>query len=195
MSQPAPIHAWPALLRGAAGPVPSGRPGRLGPGAYVDDFAVACGVMPAATPLVPPTAIEARLWRAVVDSRAEVESAIATDDGPLIPPAAFRTIEVWTESELCALHALWRVVRERRRDDLRTRLETARDWHLEHTQPDNGTGRPWALHVFLLAGSEEPRLYAETLLHNVRAAAASVEPLTALILHDAAREVEIATAR
>jgi EAL domain-containing protein (putative c-di-GMP-specific phosphodiesterase class I) len=63
------------------------------------------------------------------------------------------------------------------------------EWHLEHTQPDNATNRPWALHVFVRAGAPEARLYAETLLHNATASDARHEPLTRWILLDAAREL------
>ncbi|MEY3022792.1 MAG: hypothetical protein RIS86_1990, partial [Planctomycetota bacterium] len=74
------------------------------------------------------------------------------------------------------------------------RLAEAIGWHLEHTQPDNSTNRPWALHAFLLAddGSGEAALYAETLLGNMRATEARDEPLSRWILADAANELRLA---
>jgi len=128
-------------------------------------------------------------------------------DGPLIAPEAHVTVEVWTESELCALHALGRIVQRRRMAqgdagvagqapfDWRLwhrRLNAARLWHLEHTQPDNATNRPWAVAVFAEAPERESQLYAETLLHNAIVAggqnqrAGGLEPLSSVILLDAA---------
>jgi hypothetical protein len=75
---------------------------------------------------------------------------------------------------------------------LRQRIERAMRWHLEHTQPDNATNRPWALHAFLLEGSPEGRAYAGTLLHNAIAMGGTPEPLSAWILMDAAAELDLA---
>jgi EAL domain-containing protein (putative c-di-GMP-specific phosphodiesterase class I) len=69
------------------------------------------------------------------------------------------------------------------------RLEALCRWHLEFTQPDNATNRPWALHVFARAGEPEWTLYAETLLHNATASDARHEPLTRWILLDCVREL------
>ncbi|MEY4534351.1 MAG: hypothetical protein RLZZ246_669, partial [Planctomycetota bacterium] len=51
--------------------------------------------------------------------------------------------------------------------------------------PDNATNRPWALHAFILHGSTEASLYAQTLLHNARAGGAMGDPLVQWILADA----------
>jgi hypothetical protein len=124
--------------------------------------------------------------------------AIRSEAGSLLAPDEFLAIEVWAECELSAVHALHRLVRERSTQGMETeplarRLTDAVRWHLEHTQPDNSTNRPWALHVFLLAddGSGEAALYAETLLHNVLATHARHEPLSRWILGDAARELRM----
>jgi len=112
-------------------------------------------------------------------------------------------IEVWAECELAALHALHRLARTASPADsaaLQDRASEAIHWHLEHTQPDNSTNRPWALHAFLLAdrpggiGTGDASLYAETLLHNMCATDARNEPLSRWILADAARELRLATA-
>lgn len=92
---------------------------------------------------------------------------------------------------------LWRACAGERvaiREVLGARAAEAIRWHLEHTQPDNSTNRPWALHAFLLAddGSGDASLYAETLLHNMRATDARTEPLSRWILADAARELRLA---
>ena len=78
------------------------------------------------------------------------------------------------------------------RGDFRARIDDVRRWHLEHTQPDNATNRPWALHVFLTMGTPEAVHYAETLLHN--AMVGGPDPLSARILVDAARELGLVAA-
>lgn len=126
-------------------------------------------------------------------------------DGPLLAPDGYLAIEVWAECELSALHALHRLIRTRHPalpPHAAARLDAAVRWHLEHTQPDNSTNRPWALHVFLnvfLRASQgggpagvdpgDARFYAETLLHNMSATDARTEPLARWILADAAREL------
>ena len=73
-------------------------------------------------------------------------------------------------------------------------LDSSR-WHLDNTQPDNATNRPWAVQVFLDLAREDDnpdaRLYAETLLHNATAANGVPEPFSAAILLDAARALEL----
>jgi hypothetical protein len=169
-----------------------------------------------AVPDLPPDATlfqglrgEQLLWRACAGEPFEPGEAIVVrrgkdmqgnpspTDGPLLAQDAFLAIEVWSECELAAVHALARLVRLRRGrepDVLAERLRGAVRWHLEHTQPDNATNRPWALHVFLLAddGTGDASLYAETLLHNTLATDARSEPLSRWILADAARELRLA---
>ena len=98
-------------------------------------------------------------------------------------------IEVWTEEELSGMHALVRLARRLDSKQARERLRSAVRWHIEHTQPDNGTNRPWALHAFLLEGSPEAHAYAGTLLHNALALSGRPTPLSAWILMDAAAEL------
>jgi hypothetical protein len=165
------------------------------------------GTLPPDPTLASGTRGEQLLWRACAEEPATGAAVRATEDavdallgartGPLLAPDAYLAIEVWAECELSAVHALHRLVRlaggERRITRAR-RLSEAIAWHLEHTQPDNSTNRPWALHAFLLAddGSGEAALYAETLLGNMRATEARDEPLSRWILADAARELRIA---
>ena len=131
------------------------------------------------------------LWWAVVDPNVNLNSLISDPGyGPLWPQDGYKSIEVWTESELSSLHALWRLARTSNSDDLKDRVSKLRQWHLQHTQPDNATNRPWALHVFLLAGSPEDQHYAETLLHNCMVMSGKPDPLSAWILLDAANELQ-----
>jgi hypothetical protein len=145
---------------------------------------------------------EQRLWRAcsgtVPDATVLEAIRVALGDrgGALLSTDTFLAIEVWTECELAALHALTRLARHRNVEIARfsaIRAEEAIRWHLEHTQPDNATNRPWAIHAFLLAedGSGEPTAYAGTLLHNMTATDARDEPLSRWILADAARELRL----
>ena len=105
------------------------------------------------------------------------------------PGATGLDVTLWTAA---GLHAAWRIARRDQDAALRARLLRAMDWHLEHTQPDNATNRPWALHAFLLKGSADARAYAGTLLHNAVALGVCPEPLSAWILMDAAAELRIA---
>jgi hypothetical protein len=70
------------------------------------------------------------------------------------------------------------------------RLRSAIGWHLEHTQPDNATHRPWAVHLFLGHPEPEVDLYGQTLLHNFEAAGRGDRD-AAWILRDAAREIRL----
>jgi hypothetical protein len=184
---------WAALLRAVAAPVATRPP--QGPGDIGEAFsaAVAAGpVMPSAPANVRDLETEVVLWWALADDRVDVEGLVCPrGDGPLWP-ARDRAVEAWTEAELCGLHALWGLASRRGRDDWVRRCDRARDWHLENTQPDNATNRPWALHVFLLAGTAEGRLYAETLLHNAVVTAGRPDLLSAWILLDAARRLDAA---
>ena len=136
--------------------------------------------------------IDGLLWRATADPAVDPDAALLARPGTsLVDLGRFRTIEVWTECELSALHALWRLCRLRPTPARLARLADLRAWHLEHTQPDNATNRPWSLHVFVAAGAPECQLYAETLLLNFEASGARNEPLSRWILRDAAHELEL----
>jgi hypothetical protein len=181
---------WPSYLEGlASGPsdAPDGPPPAvlLPHGADATLWRAALAASPLVTPQGP----------AVLAALAAADELLAAGHhAPLRPADDFAALEVWTECELSALHALWRLHRlapTRLRHD---RLQALVAWHLEHTQPDNATNRPWAAHVFVRQGSPEALLYASTLAHNVQASDARGEPLTAWILHDSARELRLAMA-
>jgi hypothetical protein len=186
------LSDWVTHLRAVAEPVatrPPPRGGAVGP-AFA---AVAGGIDPGPTPSPVPPA-DAGLWWALIDPSVDVDALLADPGaGSLWPLSRFSGIEVWTETELCGLHALWCLARQRGRADWARRADAVRDWHLVNTQPDNATNRPWALHVFLLASppSAEARAYAETLLHNAMITGGGrPELLSAWILLDAAGRIE-----
>ena len=181
---------WTAHLRRIAGPAAT-LDAAFGVGELEAPFrAAACGG-PVRLPDKPIETGEIGLWWARVDERVDVDRLLsAPTDGSLLPQGLFRTIEVWTDADLSALHVLWFLARARQRDDWMQRIRQVRDWHLDHTQPDNATNRPWALHVFLLGGSGECVHYAETLLHNCLTMTGRPDPLSAWILLDAAGAIE-----
>lgn len=139
------------------------------------------------------SAPERRVWAAAVSGEGLPEDLLdLSAAGPLWDSGQWSAIEVWTEGELCGLHALGRL--RRTRPDLAAvvgrRLRSAIGWHLEHTQPDNATHRPWAIHLFLGHPDAEIDLYGQTLLHNFEAAGRGDRD-AAWILLDAAREIRL----
>ncbi|MFK7962287.1 MAG: hypothetical protein AB8G96_17385 [Phycisphaerales bacterium] len=131
------------------------------------------------------------------DRRAPNDDPAGTG-GSLLPRDRYRAIEVWTDADLAACHALWwlaELAPPERAAPWRERLHAVRDWHLEHTQPDNATNRPWAVHVFLELGTRDGERYAETLLHNALALGAEPTPLARVLLADAADALERIAAR
>ena len=168
---------------------------------WSDHLAKASGlaVVPGSSP--PPEALRAaRLGRESVDLRLWSAATAAVPDCGIVPPGSGPlmawdqsvAIEVWTEEELSAMHALARLARRLGDSAAWNRLNSAIRWHLEHTQPDNATNRPWAIHAFLLEGSPEAHAYAGTLLHNALAMQGRPVALSAWILMDAAAELRIA---
>ncbi|TVQ54449.1 MAG: hypothetical protein EA377_05435 [Phycisphaerales bacterium] len=170
----------------------------LGAGVLNEPFLAAVRQAPVPPDAAPPgSSPEVALWWAVAGASVDVDAAIAEPtEGSLLPQGLYRAIEVWTESDLCALHALWILAQREGRADWIERVDRVRQWHLEYTQPDNATNRAWALHVFLLGSppfelcEPESRHYAETLLHNTIAMDGRPTPLNAWILLDAARWIE-----
>ena len=156
--------------------------------------------LPAGAPVMRATSAapspEAQLWTARRDDAVDVDAILfADDDGPLLPPSRSRAIEVWTDAELAALHAAWWLAERDDHAARRARVARARAWHLEHTQPDNATNRPWAIHVFVSAGTPDATHYAETLLHNAIAVDGRPTTLGAALLRDAANALAHTPAR
>ncbi len=137
-----------------------------------------------------------QLWRALALKQPipdELRVQLFSDENlcaPIFEQISPQPIEVWTEQDLSAMHALAHQVGAMRDDRCGARALGAARWHVENTQPDNATNRPWALHVFLILDQREnfpeARLYAETLLHNCIAIAGAPDPCSAEILKDVA---------
>lgn len=178
---------WRKLLHASA---EAGK-GQIPPGLAPWFFAYR-GLIP--TPTTPPKAPDDRLWSCLISAAPAPPFVAMRLTRPiaqsLFPHTDNDAIEIWTEQELAGMHALSHLQKRDMSLDQRARLDAAAEWHLEHTQPDNATGRPWAIHVFvrrwLERGEAESRLYAETLLHNCRILAGKPDPVSAEILLDAA---------
>ncbi len=190
------LQVAPAPSGGASGGAPEGGGAAdLGAGVLNEPFLAAVREHPVASGSAPPgSSPEVALWWAVAGARVDVDALISQPtEGSLLPQGLYRAIEVWTESDLCAVHALWILAQREGRTDWIDRVDRVRKWHLEYTQPDNATNRAWALHVFLLGPppfatcEPESRHYAETLLHNAIAMDGRPTPLNAWIFLDAAR--------
>jgi hypothetical protein len=146
----------------------------------------------------PTAGLDVRLWAALTDSAIDVDALLsdaastprgAADRGALLPQGLYRTIEVWTETELASLHALSRLGRVRSRADWTALALATAHWHVEHLQPDNATNRPWAVHLFAtlaVQGDADAEAYAQTLVHNCHIARGKPDALSAHIIADAA---------
>lgn len=146
----------------------------------------------------PTAGLDVRLWAALTDTTIDVDGLLAdaasaprgaADRGALLAQGLYRTIEVWTETELASLHALSRLGQIRSRADWTARALSIACWHVEHLQPDNATNRPWAVHLFAMlavCGDPDAGAYAQTLVHNCHVARGKPDALSAHIIADAA---------
>ena len=124
---------------------------------------------------------------------------------PAAQPPHFALPEAWaleqeTEKELAGLHAWWWLARDPAcaATPAPGALDAAAAWVMANVQPDNATGHPWAIHLFLERAGSDPhaRHYAETMLHNCLVHSGQPDRLSAVILLDAARALDRAgTAR
>lgn len=160
----------------------------------VDPFVLAAllGVSaPVAEPRSPTP--DVRAWAAV--ARGETpDDALIEGSGPLLygrDTCDPEGIETATEAELAVQHAAWRRAVETRDARIVYRAMTAARWAVATLQPDNATGHPWAVAVFIElwieSGDAEARLYAETLIHNSLVGAGVPDRFSAVLLLDAAR--------
>lgn len=141
-------------------------------------------------PMPADAATDVRLWWNLHAERFDDACLAPGASAPLLTHRPGTVIEVWTESELSGLHALWHAAVRFGRDDLRRRALAAGAWHVETMQPDNATNRAWAVHVFAVLsamGSADADLYAQTLLHNCSVAQGKPDVLSAWLLMDSAR--------
>lgn len=190
--RPATSQEWADLLTAVArtAPSPDGplRLGSMEPVVRAALRATAAGTTaPDPTPL-PGTGegTEWAAWHALLSGDAPPEALFDAFRPTLLARDDYTAIEVWTDAELCVMHALWFLARRDGDRRAAARLDTVRTWHLAHTQPDNATNRPWALHVFALGAEPESQLYAQTLLHNAMALDARPTALAGLILASSA---------
>lgn len=211
-------EAWARLFRRVAEPVLAGTPLDLvSKGAVADAkpfietfsdehghrravdrplLALLLGVDPGPTP--PVRSEDERLWWALHDrelARAAVADALGRT-GPVTAEDSGIGVEIWTETELAALHALDAHARSQPDPEgaIARRVRSAARWHVERLQPDNATNHPWAAHVFARLSVEErdieARMHAETLLNIASVSMGRPDRFSACILLDAARSLE-----
>ena len=135
------------------------------------------------------------LWWAL-HARSWDDGLLPPMGSPLLVHREGTTLEVWTEAELSAMHALFSIGRVFQRPDLSERALAAALWHMEHTQPDNATNHAWGVHVFLMcaarSGRPEGDLLAQTLVHNCCVGTGEPDVFSACLLAHAARELRAA---
>lgn len=144
-------------------------------------------------------ALDERLWWCVAEDSPLPSGIIGDSNGLLIDPDS-HAIEYRTMVELCALQAFWSLTMKDQDSEMRERAMDAARWHIEELQPDNAINRPWGLPVFVeLALIEDDEsitqtaeLHAQTLLHNACINFGKPDLLSALILKDAIRLLELA---
>lgn len=137
------------------------------------------------------TSADLELWTALAENRAPAWAP--SGHGPLVFRLDDPAIEIATETELSALHALDHL--EKRGGEAwatRERTEEAAAWCVAHLQPDNATNHPWAAHIFARLGlaDAEAALYAETLVSNCLALTGAPDRFSACVLLDAARSLD-----
>jgi hypothetical protein len=106
-----------------------------------------------------------------------------------------QAIEIWTETELAVLHAVWCVAIDRRDAQLIERCLDACVWHVAELEPDNGTGHAWAVHGFVLCaqmrGLIEAEMHAQALLHRCMMGTGVADRVSGMLLVDAARSLRL----
>ncbi|HYF14988.1 MAG TPA: hypothetical protein VD971_07955 [Phycisphaerales bacterium] len=122
--------------------------------------------------------------------------------GRLFPSLAEDAIEVWTEAEMSALHALCWLGLRSRDERMLARAFACAEWLIDEVQPDNATQRPWASHPFVVMACDPARtpevrgaarLYAEALVHNALVGRGAPDVFSAVLLRDAASWLENVT--
>jgi len=179
---------WAATLTDESG----ARPVAIGP--LLDNLA---GVRRAI--LAAPSDPAEALWRLPFGRGADPLALVLPGPGPLFDPGD-SGMETRTERELSAMHALGAHAVGRDSPALWVRLWSAVDWHVRELQPDNATGRPWAVHVFAMraAGADDAgiasgaRLHASTLVHNCRVTLGRPDRVSACILLHASITLRLA---
>lgn len=137
--------------------------------------------------------LDDRLWWAVHEPWSPV-AEYGAGVGPLDPGLAEIAIESRTETELSAMHALFRLGLDRGEAGMVERALDAARWQVAELQPDNGTNHPWGIHVFVSLAAREADaevagaalMHAQMLLHNCQVQQGRPDRLSACILWDAA---------
>lgn len=141
-------------------------------------------------------AADVELWMLCARPDGAMIPAWLRPRGPLTPGHESTAIEIWTETELCCLHALWRLARQRGDGALRRRCLEGAAWHVRELQPDNVTGHPWGVHVFVAlldaTGDADARVHAEFMVHAAIIDGGRPDRLSACVLLDGAQELELA---
>jgi len=156
-------------------------------------FLAATTAQPLAFGPRPQASADELLWHAAAGTLPveRVPSLIGTaHDGPLYGEAFAGTVEVFTESQLCAVHALHLLAMRYDRADWLDAAMRACRWMQDNLQPDNATNHPWGVHVFLLADARgvttAGTLYADSMLMNCQVNQGRPDSLSAYILRHAA---------
>ncbi len=200
------VQAWTRRLDAAAGlnamrlnPVPGRREVEPWLRAWHSGSAEGGREAPISAPPPETRQPDVRIWRALVLNAPAPTDLFNTNPdtlGPILASRDAMSLEGWTESDLCALHAVWHLATRDRRTDWGRRCVLAALWHAQYHQPDTATIVPWALHVFVIGGQLLARagderapaltLHAETLLHNAVVGVTRPDSLSSMVLADAA---------
>lgn len=141
--------------------------------------------------------LDDRLWWAIHDPDSRIADFGVNSDGvgqgPLDPTLGEIAIETRTETELAAMHALFRLGLDRNEPGMIERSLDAARWQVAELQPDNGTNHPWGIHVFIILAthSNDEReasaalMHAQTMLHNCQVSMGHPDRLSACVLYDA----------
>lgn len=118
---------------------------------------------------------------------------------PLFGEAFEGTVEVFTESQLCGLHALDAIGLALDSEAIMDRVAGSCRWLQENLQPDNATNHPWAIQTFirceLLGLISDGAMYAGTLLSNCQVTLGRPDRLSAAILLHSADLLAMAAER
>jgi hypothetical protein len=111
-----------------------------------------------------------QVWWLLASGSRWSEPAWLRKSGALTSEGIRAPIEAWTQTELATLAGLWEIARRDDDEPLRRRCMDAAAWFIAEVQPDNATGHPWGIAVFverwIREGDIDARMYAEVLLHN-----------------------------